>query len=107
MFPWSLGEKNDIFRIFEVQHANRGQTKYDIHNSDLMSFMDGFSSYNHIKMASKDMTKATFTIEWGIYCSTVMLFKLKNVGVIYQRMAISLLHDMMHNKVVMHVDDMC
>jgi len=30
-----------------------------------MSFMDGFSSYNHIKMGSKDMTKATFTTEWG------------------------------------------
>ena len=29
--------------------------------STLMSFMDGFSGYNQIKMASKDMTKTTFT----------------------------------------------
>ena len=29
--------------------------------SALMSFMDGFSRYNQIKMAPKDMTKTTFT----------------------------------------------
>ena len=33
--------------------------------SALMSFMDGFSRYNQIKMASKDVTKTTFTTEWG------------------------------------------
>ena len=31
--------------------------------SALMSFMDGFSGYNQIKMAPRDMTKTTFTIE--------------------------------------------
>ena len=31
--------------------------------SALMSFMDGFLGYNQIKMAPKDMTKTTFTIE--------------------------------------------
>ena len=30
-------------------------------SSVLMSFMDGFSRYNQIKMAPKDMTKTTFT----------------------------------------------
>ena len=34
----------------------------------LMSFMDGFSRYNQIKMVPKDMTKTTFTTEWRIYC---------------------------------------
>ena len=29
----------------------------------LMSFMDGFSGCNQIKMTSRDMTKTTFTIE--------------------------------------------
>jgi len=36
--------------------------------STLMSFMDGFLGFNKIKMAPKDMTKTTFTMEWGIYC---------------------------------------
>ena len=46
-------------------------------SSSLMYFMDGFSRYNQIKMAPKDMTKTTFTIEWGIYCYTVMPFRPK------------------------------
>ena len=60
--------------------------------SALMSFMDGFSRYNQIK---KDMTETTFTTEWRIYCYTVMLFGLKNAMVTCQRMATSLLNDMM------------
>ena len=67
--------------------------------SALMSFMDGFSGYNEIKMAPKDMTKNTFTTKWGINCYTVMSFVLKNTGATYQRMATALLHDMMHNEV--------
>ena len=46
--------------------------------SALMSFMDGFLGYNQIKMVSKDMTKTTFTTEWGIYYYTVMPLDLKN-----------------------------
>ena len=72
----------------------------------LMSFMDGFPGYNKIKMAPKDMTKTTFTTKWGIYCYMVMLFGLKNAGATYQRMATTLLHDMMHNEVEVYVDDM-
>jgi hypothetical protein len=50
-----------------------------------MSFMDGFSGYNQILMAPKDMTKTTFVTEWGIYCY---------------------MHDMMHKEVEVYVDDM-
>ena len=75
-------------------------------SSALMSFMDGFSGYNQIKMALKGITKTTFTTEWGIYCYMVMPFGLKNVGVTYQRMATIMLHDMMHNEVEVYVDDM-
>ena len=35
-----------------------------------------------------------------------MLFGLKNAGAIYQRMATTLLHGMMHNEVEVYVDDM-
>ena len=35
-----------------------------------------------------------------------MPFGLKYAGVTYQRMAITLLHDMMHNEVEVYVDDM-
>jgi hypothetical protein len=35
-----------------------------------------------------------------------MPFRLKNAGATYQRMATALLHDMMHKKVEVYVDDM-
>ena len=57
-------------------------------------------------MASKDMTKTTFTTEWEIYCYTVMPFGLKNEEATYQRMATILLHGMMHNEVEAYVDGM-
>ena len=78
----------------------------NIASSALISFMDGFSGYNQIKMAHRNMTRTTFTIEWEIYCYTVMPFGLKNAGATYQRMATTLLHDMMHNEVEVYVDDM-
>ena len=74
-------------------------------DSTLMSFMDGFSRYNQIKMGPRDMTKTTFT-KWEIYCYTMMPFGLKNAGATYQRMATALLHVMMHNEVEVYVYDM-
>ena len=74
--------------------------------SAFMLFMDGFSGYNQFKMAPRDMTKTTFTIEWGIYCYIMMSFGLKNIGTTYQRMATTLLSDMVHNEVEVYVDDM-
>ena len=56
--------------------------------SALMSFMDGFLGYNQINMAPRDMAKAIFTTEWGIYYYTVMPFRLKNTGATYQRMTL-------------------
>ena len=67
-------------------------------SSALMSFLDSFSGYNQIKMASRDMTKTTF--------STMMPFGLKNAGMTCQQMAIALLHDMMHNEGEVYVNDM-
>ena len=52
------------------------------------------------------MTKTTFTTEWGIYCYMMMPVGLKNVGVTYQRMVTTLLHDMMHNEVEVYDDNM-
>nr|CAN66964.1 hypothetical protein VITISV_013143 [Vitis vinifera] len=57
----------------------------------MVSFMDGFSGYNQILMASEDMEKTTFITEWGTYCYRVMPFGLKNVGATYQRAATTLL----------------
>ena len=68
--------------------------------------MDGFSGYNQIEMAVADKLKTLFITKWGIYCYLVMLFGLKNTGATYQRMATTLLHDMIHKEIEVYVDDM-
>ena len=72
----------------------------------MLSFMDGFSGYNQIMVASEDMKKTSFITKWGTYCYRVMPFGLKNVGATYQRAATTLFHDMMHRDVEIYVDDM-
>nr|CAN84115.1 hypothetical protein VITISV_023367 [Vitis vinifera] len=65
----------------------------------MLSFMDGFSGYNHILMALEDMEKTSFITEWSTYYYRVMPFGLKNAGATYQRAATTLFHDMMHRDV--------
>ena len=72
----------------------------------LFSFMDGFSSYNQIRMASEDMEKTTFLTMWGTFCYKVMPFGLKNAGATYQRAMVTLFHDMMQKEIKVYVDDM-
>ncbi|XP_073262695.1 uncharacterized protein [Populus alba] len=74
--------------------------------SSTYSFMDGFSGYNQIKMATEDRAKTTFVTPWGTYCYKVMLFGLKNAGATYQRAMVTLFHDMMHKEIEVYVDDM-
>ena len=49
----------------------------------LLSFMDAFSSYNHIKMEEVDQEKTFFVTSQGLFCYKVMSFKLKNAGATY------------------------
>ena len=57
-------------------------------------------------MAVIDKLKTSFTMEWGIYYYLVMTFGLKNAGATYQRMATTLLHDMIHKEIKVYEDDM-
>ena len=50
-----------------------------------MSFMDGFSGYNQIKMYPDDEKHTSFRTPLGVYCYIVMPFGLNNAGVTYQR----------------------
>ena len=68
--------------------------------------MDGFSSYNQIKIAHEDMEKTTFVTQWGTFCYKVMPFGLKNAGATYQHAMVDLFHDMIHHENEVYVDDM-
>ena len=63
---------------------------------EALSFMDGSSGYNQIRMAPKDEELIAFRTPKGIYCYKVMLFGLKNAGATYQRAMQRIFDDMLH-----------
>ena len=71
----------------------------------MFSFMDGFSSYNQIRMSSKDAAKIAFQTYIGNFYCTIMPFSLKNAGAIYQRAMTAIFHDMMHKEIEDYVDN--
>lgn len=71
----------------------------------MLSFMDGYSGYNQIKLSPEDQEKTSFTTPWGTYCYVVMPFGLKNAGATYQRAMTAIFHDMMHDCMEVYVDD--
>ena len=54
--------------------------------NELLTFMDIFSGYKKILMKEEDQEKIALVISQGLYCYKVMLFELKKVGAIYQRL---------------------
>jgi len=71
-----------------------------------LSFMDGFSGYNQIKMHPEDEDLTAFRAPQSIYCYTVMSFGLKNAGATYQRVITIIFRDFLHNLVECYVDDL-
>ena len=72
---------------------------------EMLSLMDGFSSYNQIKIVEEDQHKMTFTTPWGTFCYQVMPFGLKNVGVTYQCTMSTIFHGLLHVIMEDYVDD--
>ncbi|KAL6208662.1 hypothetical protein ACLB2K_019609 [Fragaria x ananassa] len=72
----------------------------------MLSFMDGFSGYNQIKMAARDAEKTAFRTPYENFHYTVMPFGLKNAKATYQRAMTAIFHDMMGKEVEDYVDDL-
>ena len=70
-----------------------------------MSFIDGFSVYNQIKMYPDNEKHATFRTPLGVYSYTVMPFRLKNAGVTYQRAMNAIFHEHIRKTVKYYVND--
>ena len=73
---------------------------------EMLSFMDGFSGYNKIKLAKEDQEKTSFTTPWETYCYVIMPFQLKNAGATYQRAMMVIFHNMMHDCMECYMDDL-
>ena len=70
----------------------------------IFSFMGGFSGYNQIQMAPRDVEKTAFRKPIGNFYYTIMPFGLKNASATYQLMMITIFHDMMHRELEDYVD---
>ena len=73
---------------------------------DVLSFMDGSSGYNHIRMAPQDEELTAFRTPKRIYCYKVMSLGLKNARATYQRAMQKIFDDMLHKNVECYVDDL-
>ncbi|KAL0455603.1 UNVERIFIED_CONTAM: Polyprotein P3 [Sesamum latifolium] len=73
---------------------------------EALSFVDGSSGYNQIRMAPVDEELTAFLTPKGIYCYKVMPFGLKNTGATYQRAMQRIFDDMLHKNVKCYVDDL-
>ncbi|KAL0444617.1 UNVERIFIED_CONTAM: Transposon Tf2-12 polyprotein [Sesamum latifolium] len=71
-----------------------------------LSFMDGSSGYNQIRMAPTDEELTIFRPPKGIYCYKVMPFGLKNAGATYQTAMQRIFDDMLHKNIECYVDDL-
>ena len=73
---------------------------------EALSFMDGSSGYNQIRMNPKDEELIAFRTLKGIYCYKVMHFGLKNAGATYQRAMQNIFDNVLHKYVECYVDDL-
>ncbi|KAL0449199.1 UNVERIFIED_CONTAM: Polyprotein P3 [Sesamum latifolium] len=73
---------------------------------EALSFIDGSSGYNQIRMAPADEKLTAFLTPKGIYFYKVMPFGLKNAGATYQRAMQRIFDDMLHKNVKCYIDDL-
>ena len=72
----------------------------------LLSFMNAFSRYNHIKLDKANQKKTSFVTSQGLYCYKVMSFKLKNASATYQRLMNKMFVHQIGRNVQVYMDDM-
>ena len=70
------------------------------------SFLDGYSGYNQILIASEDQDKTTFTCPWGTYAYRVFFpFSLCNAPATFQRAFLGIFSDLIHDCVEVYMDE--
>lgn len=72
---------------------------------EMLSLMDGFFSYNQIKIVEEDQHKMTFTTPRRTFCYQVIPFGLKNIDATYQCVMTTIFHDLLHVIMEDYVDD--
>ena len=68
-------------------------------------FLDGYSDYNKIDIASKDQEKTTFTCPYGTFAFRRMPFRLCNAPGTFQRCMMTIFSDMVEKTTEVFMDD--
>ncbi|PIN18141.1 DNA-directed DNA polymerase [Handroanthus impetiginosus] len=68
-------------------------------------FLDRYSGYNQIAIASEDQEKTTFTCPYGTFAFQRMLFGLCNAPAKFQRYMMAIFTDMIENFLKVFIDD--
>jgi len=81
------------------------QILQSVAGSELMSFLDGFSSYNQVLVHPDDRLKTTFRTKWGTYAYQKIPFGLINAGATFQRAMDIAFKGLINKAVVVYLDD--
>lgn len=73
---------------------------------ELLSFMNAYLGYNQNLMHPANQNKTSFITKRGIYCYKLMSFRLKNVGVSYQRLVNKMFSEFLEKTMEIYIDDM-
>ena len=68
-------------------------------------FLDGYSSYNQIAIASENQEKSTFTCPYGTFAFRRMPFGLCNAPATFQRCMMSIFSDLVEEVMEIFMDD--
>ena len=71
----------------------------------MFSLLDGFSGYNQVFVAPNDQLKTAFRTPWGTFVERQMSFGLINAGATFQRAMDISFRGLIHNSVVVYLDD--
>jgi hypothetical protein len=72
----------------------------------MMSLLDGFSSYNQIKIKRTDKYKTIFITRWGTFAYEHMPFGLSNAGATFQRAMQIAFDDLIGKIIQIYLDDL-
>jgi hypothetical protein len=75
--------------------------------SEFLSFLDTYSGYHQISLATDDKEKTSFITSFRIFCYTKMTFRLKNKGggATYQKCVHIVLENQIGRNVETYIDD--
>ena len=71
----------------------------------MLSFLDAFSGYHQIPMHPPDAEKTAFITLHGLFYYNVMLFGLKIVRVMYQRLVTKIFRLLLRKTIEVYIDD--